>query len=395
MNRKNTAWVDADKLIEQSHPDAVLQHFGLSLPDQIKGNNYRINCLIDGCESNSYGKLSIELSAPYRIQCFSCGVRGNLFDLVWIAKHGKAPTGNKLRGAEFVDVRNELQGIVEGNRNELRTVVSREQPNSTSAELQPNTPLLRSDNERIRSMAELWKEGITDPQEMSPAASRYWRQREFFNDLCEKWGISYLPSNASGTLRGRVVYRIDSVAGQALAYAGRDPDFDAKLATWTRKKKGNEPIKTRFPSEKYFRKGLEFYGQQVDRLQEPGYSEAISNCGVLIVEGMNDVLALDHKNHPAIGAMSNRLTDAQVKKAVRFACQTSGKITLMFDRNEAGQTGQQDAMAILSEHVPVLNGWTGYTGDASEPEELSPEEWTQQKERIQKAWRNATSEAKA
>ena len=394
MNRKKPAWVDADKLIEQSHPDAVLHHFGVSLPDQVKGNNYRIKCLVDGCESNSYGKLSIELSAPYRIQCFSCGIRGNLFDLVWIAKHGKAPTGNKLRGAEFIDVRNELQYIVEGNRNEVRQVVNREQHDQASAEqIQPNTPLLRSENERIRSMAELWREGITDPQEMSPAASRYWRQREFFNDLCEKWGISYLPSNASGTLRGRVVYRIDSVAGQALAYAGRDPDFDARLVAWKRKKKGNEPIKTRFPSEKYFRKGLEFYGQQVDRLQEPGYSEAIRNCGIMIVEGMNDVLALDHKTHPAIGAMSNRLTDSQVEKAVRFARQTSGKVTLMFDRNEAGQIGQQDAMARLSEYIPVLNGWIGYEGEALEPEELTQEEWAQQKERIEKAWRDASREA--
>ena len=50
-------------------------------------------------------------------------------------------------------------------------------------------------------------------------------------------------------------------------------------------------------------------------------------------------------------------------------------------------------MAKLSEHVPVLNGWTGYTGDASEPEQLNEEEWTQQKARITKVWQDATSEA--
>ena len=86
--------------------------------------------------------------------------------------------------------------------------------------------------------------------------------------------------------------------------------------------------------------------------------------------------------------MGNRLTADQIEKLLRFAHEVGGhKITLMFDRNEQGQMGQQEAMAKLSKHVPVLDGWTGYQGDVVEPEQLTSEEWQVQREIIATRWK--------
>lgn len=393
----NRSWVNADELLAKAHPDQVMLHYGLPIPEKQSGNNYRISCPVVDCDSekSSYGQFSIELTPPFRVHCFSCQLRGNLFDLMWVAKHGKRPSGNKLRGAEFKEVLQDLSQLLNGfdasSSDETSTAIMNIKPERVRPE--PNIPLVQSDNERTRELVDLWQQTITDPADMTPAASRYFRNRNWLTpELCKKWGAGYLPSDSKGTLRGRFIYRIDSVAGVALAYAGRDADFDARKMAWDRKPKGTQPIKTRFPSEKYFRKGLELYGQQANRLAEPGYAQTVKETGILCVEGFNDVLALDAKQQPAVGALSNRVTADQVEKLVRFAQQTDvHKVTLMFDRDEQGQQGQQDAMAKLSKHVPVLDGWTGYLGDAVEPEQLTAEEWQIQREIIANRWKLATA----
>ena len=115
---------------------------------------------------------------------------------------------------------------------------------------------------------------------------------------------------------------------------------------------------------------------------------ALPQTGLVVVEGFNDVLALDAFGQPSVGAMSNRLTEDQVTKIIRFfARQVSGhKITLMFDRNDGGREGQKEAMAKISEHVAVIDGWSGYGGIATEPEQLQPDEWGRQQQIIARRW---------
>ena len=208
MNKKRSGWVNADELISQLNPDQVIQAMGRPLPTRKSGENYRMECPIEGCDAqrSNYGQLSIELKPPYRIHCFSCGVRGNLFDLLWILKHGTRPTGGRLRGDEFKEVIADLENINIGNVSSK----SKPEPATENAETlgRPlrNTPLAESDNEATRSLVDLWQRGVTDPSMMTPAASRYFRDRPWLTpELCENWGVSYLPKDAKGTLRGRVV----------------------------------------------------------------------------------------------------------------------------------------------------------------------------------------------
>ena len=94
------------------------------------------------------------------------------------------------------------------------------------------------------------------------------------------------------------------------------------------------PVKTMFPSAAYFQKGLEFYGQQASRLEEPGYAESIRRTGLWVVEGFNDVLRLDTLGQPALGAMFNRLTEPQIYKLVQFSKRTGAPgITFLYSHH--------------------------------------------------------------
>ena len=249
---------------------------------------------------------------------------------------------------------------------------------------QANILLKDSDNERARELIELHRQGTLDLGAMPPAAARYFRQRPFLTaEVCEKWKVSYLPQNVGGTLHGRVVYGIDSEKGDVLAWVGRDPDYDAKRQAWIKwDRKDTEPTKHWFSTQKLFRKGLELYGQQANRLREPGYREAIARTGIMIVHGMNDVIRLDKLSQPTIGVMSNRITDEQLRKVVAWAQQLpDGKVTLMFDNDEHGTEGAKETLWKLHQldgitpRLAWSNEMFGGAFAGRQPESLTVDEW--------------------
>ena len=160
-----------------------------------------------------------------------------------------------------------------------------------------------------------------------------------------KWRCVYLPNDGGGdkrgwSLRGSILYPVLSEQGKVLAWAGRDVQFEQKEKDYQQlspaERSGKEaPAKHRFP--KGFHRGIELFGQQASRLQEPGYREFITQHCLIIVEGFNDVIGLDNLGIPALGIMSNRMTEAQGEKITRFAKQLGvNRVNLMFDCDEAG-----------------------------------------------------------
>ncbi len=112
--------------------------------------------------------------------------------------------------------------------------------------------------------------------------------------------------------------------GKVLAQVGRDVQHEQKECECQQlspaERTGKEPpAKHGFP--KGFHRGVELFGQHASRLKEPGYREFIAQHGLILVEGFNDVIGLDNLGVPALGIMSNRMTDAQGDKAIRFAMQ--------------------------------------------------------------------------
>ena len=223
---------------------------------------------------------------------------------------------------------------------------------------------------------------------MNPAAAYIRRHPALSSESMTKWRCGYLPNDGGGdnrgwSLRGSILYPVLSEQGKVLAWAGRDVQFEQKEKEYQQlsaaERSGKEPpAKHRFP--KGFHRGIELFGQQASRLQEPGYREFITQHGLIIVEGFNDVIGLDNLGIPALGIMSNRMTETQGEKIARFAKHLGvNRINLMFDCDEAGTEGTREALWFFAERqVDVRLTWTPtmYNGEfnGSQPESLSRSE---------------------
>ena len=302
--------------------------------------------------------------------------------------NGKKPTGDKLRGTEFQRVRDVLADRVKIEAKPVVTV-----PTTTSAprvlepeSTEPNVPLIDSENEAARELADIDTKFIVDVATMNAAAASYVRQHPCLTpELMRKWRCGYLPNDGGGdkrgwSLRGHIVYPMLSEDGKVLAWIGRDPAYEQKLAEYDSIRpelRGDKipPMKHKVP--KGFHRGQELFGQHASRLKEPGYREAISKNGIIVVEGYNDVINLDNLGIPAVAICSNRITQAQVEKINRWSQQlASGKVTLLFDCEPTGDEGAKDALWQLTQRgLNVRLGWTqemhGGTFKGRQPECLS------------------------
>ena len=205
----------------------------------------------------------------------------------------------------------------------------------------------------------------------------------------QKWRVGVLPQDGGGdkrgwSLRGQLLYPILAEGGQLLAWVARDPQFEMKEITFNQlppeaRAKEKKPAKHRFPVD--FHRGLELVGQQASRWQEPGYRELIARYGIIVVEGFNDVIGLDSIGIPAVGIMSNKITEGQIEKIERFAKRLSGgKVVLIFDADEAGDEGAKEtAGQLLQRNLDVRLAWTQSMHNGAfrdrQPESLTREEW--------------------
>ena len=186
-------------------------------------------------------------------------------------------------------------------------------------------------------------------------------------------------------MRGNVIYPVLSEDGQVLAWIGRDPTYEQKERDFARltpaeRTGATAPIKHRFP--KGFHRGLELFGQQASRLKESGDRESIARCGIIVVEGFNDVIGLDALGIPALAIMSNRMTDAQGEKVIRFAQQLGiTRVNLMFDCDDPGTAGAKEALWFFAQrNITVRLVWspTNHEGQyqGKQPESLNHDDVT-------------------
>ena len=139
------------------------------------------------------------------------------------------------------------------------------------------------------------------------------------------------------------------------------------------------PAKHRFP--KGFHRGVELFGQQATRLREAGYREQIARYGIIVVEGFNDVIGLDNLGIPAVGIMSNRVTNEQGETIAKWSKQfADGRVTLMFDCEASGVEGAKEALWFFAQReLDARLAWTPamYGGQFAgrQPETITSEEW--------------------
>jgi len=136
-----------------------------------------------------------------------------------------------------------------------------------------------------------------------------------------------------GLMKGRIVIPIHSEKGELIAYAGRYP--------------GDPPegeLKYKLPPK--FKKGLVVFN--LNRVKDMGEDK-----GLILVKDFFDVFNLwqsGYKN--AVALMGTSMSDEQERLIVQ-AVGEKGKVALMFDSDEAGRSGSEDALSRLVSQVYV------------------------------------------
>ena len=388
---------NVDRAMSEISLDEAAARSGITLDAKGPGSEVRLDCPF-GCAGDHTGRREISVNTEHpaklwKCHSYGCEMRGNLLGLMhgWIA--GTRWSGERLHGEEFKRVRDVLAGSPPDNRSPAAQPLESPKPETQvqTAEPRRNVPILESPDDRIRGLMEppLYEKFVHEIDEMAPAASAYIRRHPCLtSSAMEKWRVGVMPKDAGSdkrgfSLRGAVVYTFFSDQGEVLGFVGRDTEYERKdrafAALSDDERRGKTPPgKHRFP--KNFHRGIELYGQHRDRLKEPGYAEVIARYGLILVEGFNDVIALDNFGMPALGICSNRITAEQVEKVTRWARQLSaGKVALLFDCDGMGEAGAQNAAwRLLEEGLDVRLGWSqamhGGEFQGRQPESLTEEE---------------------
>lgn len=361
---------DVDSLVEQTPLELVLQHYDLPLPNGLS-REYRMNCVFnETCRENKYGDLAVQRNAAKRIYCHSCKTAGNLLTLLHGLENGSPPSGGRLRGNEFKEsvaklreINGEIATIKEATSQNRETTIKLKASYAAKPSFNVNLPLHRHDKEAARTLADLYKDLVTDVSQMSPEAAVYVRKREAWltSDLMEKWGCGWIPGNGRSLFRKNYfVYTHRNTKGDVVSFSGRDMNFESKWEKWIKagKPEGKKPSKHRYVAG--FKRGAELYGGFTSRLDEVKMRASLETNGLVVVEGMNDVIRLDDLGICAVGLCSNRATEQQVQMVARFADRVSNsKVLLLPDCDEEGEKGFKQLLWELNEQgVSAILGVT-------------------------------------
>ena len=389
-DKNRGAFINVDELVPQVSVEQVAAYYAVPLPELRRfGDEIRTRCFLSCGRAQETGDraLAIDASHPAKQwQChqYGCGKNGNLVGLMDLLKPG-ANMGGRPRGGRFKQIAADLQAMVECLP-----------PASTlpPAPLTPtvrkslrNVPLAESENERARGLVNLDAKFITDPALMPPAAAAYFRRRPFLSsEVCKSWRVGYLPRDvggedkSGGTMRGKIVYGYKDEEGSVLTWFGRDPDYEEKHRHWEAAGRTDaEPDKFHFV--KGFHRGLELFGQNGrERLERPGIRDALKRLGLIVVEGPNDVIALDGLGIPSVALCSNTATDEQAEKLAAWSHRyADGLVTLMLDCDAEGDNGAKQALWKIAQRSCVRMAWSsemhGGKFKGRQPESLSVDEW--------------------
>jgi DNA primase len=150
-------------------------------------------------------------------------------------------------------------------------------------------------------------------------------------DALEEFGVGYC--TGKGIMASRIAIPIRDELGELVAYAGRWP--------------GEPPEgegKYKLPTG--FHKSLVVYNLHRAKVHA-------KDAGLIVVEGFFDAMDLHAAGFPNVVAlMGSAMSEAQ-EELIVTTVGPEGKVTLMFDEDEAGWKGREDALSRLSSRVYV------------------------------------------
>lgn len=177
----------------------------------------------------------------------------------------------------------------------------------------------------------------------------YFDDRGITPEAIEHFGLGYC---SRGYLREHIAIPIHNRTGELVAYAGRwpgDPPEDG----------------AKYKLPKGFKKSLEVFNLH-RALKEPG------DLPLVVVEGFFDCIALWEAGiAKCVALMGSRLSSVQEELLVDTVVPDS-EIEILFDSDEAGQRGAEQARDALARHTNVR--MVELPGENQQPDHLSPDE---------------------
>ena len=375
-------FIPVNELLARTRLEQFIEHYNFPTEIKRKGNEERISNPF-ACEKCVGNKQVVSVnwqSGVFTSHCYHCNVRGRVTALLFGMKYGRQPAGGTLKGEEFKDIAADIAQVAGHTSDVLSTPTPTPEPSPPPKpeipERKVNLPLARNPDERIARLEHLSDELIRDPAEMSGRAQSYLASRPYMTtEAMEKWDVGCLRSNSKSMLRSKFVYALRNERSEKIGYVGRDLAFNDKLAKWENSDRtGKAPIKAKFPPG--FARGSFLYGAEVSRLETEEARSQLKDIGVLVVEGMNDCIALDQLGILSVALCSNRIAEGQMEKLIRWSKSlTDGKITLMLDNDKEGWVGMLDTLQKLAPHAHVATVWSpdshGGKYRGQQPEQLT------------------------
>lgn len=321
-------WVDYKTVKERVSIRDALDHFGITARLTEKGDSLIGACPIHKGENQTSFRVSLSKNAYH---CFSCGAGGNVLDLV------AALEGIEVRQAALLLA--DIFGVESGRGAERPA-----QPAETTQEAPSPTLHRRVEEDQAPN------EPLKFELDKLDGAHPYLAERGLQPETVAAFGVGF--HDGRGIMKGRIAIPIHGTAGKLLAYAGRFPGEPPE----------GEP-KYRLPSG--FHKSLELFNL-CRALGEP------DETPLAVVEGFFDCMRLWQLGYRRVVAvMGSTVSPAQARLAAE-AVGRRGRVSLLFDEDDAGRAGRAEAAVLLSPlcyvHACAL------PREGAQPEHLSAEE---------------------
>ncbi len=305
-----TNWVDF-KSIKQAVPiELVLERYGVKL--RRSGKELRGRCPIHQGEGQNTFHASTEKNA---FQCFSCGAKGNVLDLVAaLEKCSVRDAGLKLKNWFS------LTPGADGPPKPIAEPAKDEREESG----EPNKPLGFTLKGIDHSHPYLTERGI-DPE------------------TAEYFGVGFF--SGKGSMSGRIVIPIDNERGELVAYAGRSID-------------GSEP-KYKLPTG--FKKSQVLYNL--------GRATEETDGTVVLVEGFFDCMKVTQAEFACVALMGCSMSEAQeAQLAAHFR-----RVIIMLDGDDAGERAVGEIVERLARRMWVR---IIFLSEGQQPDELAVDDLT-------------------
>lgn len=332
MSHSRSSFVDYKAVKASVSIVQILERYNLLSTFSHSGDSYSGRCPLHQGDNPTQFRVSVSKNCW---NCFGkCKRGGNVIDFVSL-KEGLSFREAALRIQQWFNL---------DSKQDSKADKTAAEPESTKAANGATAGISRTEEKEEEGIHE--NKPLNFALEHLVATDRYIVERGLNSETVATFGIGFCPK---GLMACRIAIPIHNAAGALVAYAGRYPG-----------KPPEGTAKYKFP--KGFRKSLEVFNYH-------RAAAADSAAPLIVVEGFFDCMNIWQAGYQRVVAiMGSSLSEPQLEQLVRLAG-SDGRILLVFDEDDAGRKGRDDALNRLGRLAFVRVLSCGSEG--SQPDQLT------------------------